>query len=116
MQAEGRYIPGVAFERDVFQAMSQYLRAIRTRLLVEPPIFAMLSLLGVRGARMALPSSYSTPSHYTIDRDNLVVPELLIEDVAVHAATLLRPVFDIVWQSCGYPGSPNYSDDGTWGR
>lgn len=116
VQSDGRNIPGVAFERDVFQALGQYLRAITTRLLVEPPIFAMLSLLGVRGARMALPSSYSMPPHYLIDRDNLVVPEVLIEDVTIHPATLLRPAFDIVWQSCGYPSSPNYADDGTWGR
>jgi hypothetical protein len=25
---------------------------------------------------------------------------------------LLRPMFDIVWQACGYPGSCNYDNEG----
>lgn len=42
------------------------------------------------------------------------MPEVIVEDLAALAATVLRPVFDQFWNAGGWPRSPNYDGDGRW--
>jgi hypothetical protein len=43
----------------------------------------------------------------TIDRDLVLLPDILVEDVSRHAAAMLKPLFDAVWQSDGHSQSCN---------
>lgn len=106
--SDGSYIPSDAYERYIINAVKQYTHLLGTVLGMEPPIFVMLSFLGVRGFTIRTDFAYDTQ---LIERDNLILPELLLEDFSVAPETLLRPAFDIVWQSCGYPASANYDDN-----
>lgn len=79
-------------------------------------MLVMLSLIGVRGYRMTVPPAAFDEGE-PIDRDDLVVPEILVEEYETDprsVASLLRPAFDAVWTACGYPRSPNYDPDGRW--
>ncbi len=51
---------------------------------------------------------------HTIDRDILLLPEIVIESYDVIAEDILRPCFDSIWNACGFPRSPNYDDTGEW--
>jgi len=105
----------VAFERYVFRALAGHL-ALQERLGVDPPVLVMLTLLGVRGYRMTVsPPDFDAGT--PIDRDDLVVPEILFEDYETDpqaVAGRMRPAFDAVWNACGFARSPNYGLDGLW--
>lgn len=53
--------------------------------------------------------------HNQMDRDDLYLPEVIIEDLSVESVpALLRPMFDIFWQSAGWSRGPIFDDDGNW--
>jgi hypothetical protein len=49
-----------------------------------------------------------------IDRDTLTLPETVVEDLNSKPENILRPMFDLVWNACGYPRSRNFDADGNW--
>ena len=52
---------------------------------------------------------------HTIDRDILLLPEIVIESYDVIAKDILRHCFDSIWNACGFPRSLNYDDTtGEW--
>ena len=86
---------------------------------VACPILIMLSMAGVRGARLGIEAWRVRKPPAGIDRDVLFVPEVLVEEydaVSDHkeAARTLRPIFDAVWNACGFARSFNYDDRGNW--
>jgi hypothetical protein len=106
------FIPSVAFEKDLIAALSQYVLVLK-ELSVALPAYVFVSLLGVGGYVMATggPWPYTNPM---IDRDNLLIPESVIESYDVQAEHVLRACFDSVWNACGFPQSPNYDANGQW--
>jgi Schlafen, AlbA_2 len=103
------------YEHWVEAAVRRFMQLLQKNS-VEPPIFVLLSMIGVRGRQIgwilneALGSS-APPSQ--IDRDPLLLPEIRIDAFAPDYYEALRPAFDVVWQSSGRSGSVNYTD-GKW--
>jgi len=86
---------------------------------IEPPIFVMLSLLAVRGYEMGVDESvfpFPMDAGYPVDRDDLLCPEIVVEDYESKAADILRPAFDAIWQAAGWGRSMNYDKSGKWTR
>jgi hypothetical protein len=108
----GKTIPSGTFEDKLISASTLYLKALRN-LGIEPPILVMISMLGVKGYTMAVdPIRFWGSYRQEIDRDSLILPDILVEDYSSEPALLLRPVFDVAWQSTGFSGSPNYDENG----
>ena len=42
------------------------------------------------------------------------IDRLTIEDYGIAATEMMRPVFDAVWNACGYAKSFNYNEKGEW--
>jgi Putative DNA-binding domain len=99
--------PVKTIEKSVVKGVAQYLKKM-VPLDITPPIVVMLSILGVRGCNV-LQAALSP-----IDRDNLILPDVLADDLNVDPPTLLRPVFDAMWQAGGIEGSRNYDKEGRW--
>lgn len=107
-----KMIPGLLIERELISALKSYLEVERS-LGFEPPIFAMISLLEVKDYAMAPLSRRFAPYRSEIDRDSLILPDILVEDYYTSdVARLLRPAFDAMWQATGFIGSPFYDDYG----
>lgn len=107
-------IPCVTFEEEFIDALKRYL-CVQKEIGAECPIVVMLSLLGVKGFTMAMPRNYWSHREYPIDRDDLIIPEILVESWDVDAATAIKPAFDAVWQASGWEGSPFYDKQtGAW--
>ena len=85
---------------------------VQQELGLEPPIILMLSFLGVRGYRIAFGTFRDTRP--AIDRDTVILPDVLMEDFSADPADVLRPVFDGVWQAAGWPRCLNYNAQGQW--
>jgi len=105
-------IPSLSFEQILSKALQKYLLALKI-LEVELPNFVFLTLLGVKGYSMAVDKyKYWREETQTIDRDVLMLPEIIINSYDVDVKDALRPCLDSVWNACGYPRSLNYDDKG----
>lgn len=110
-----RLIPSRTFEEELVDAVERYL-ALEKELGVEPPLFVLLTLLGVHGYEMGVSDTlFLSPwEDYTIDRDVLMIPEIVVEDLDTDVPKLMKPAFDAVWNAANWPGSGNYDDEGNW--
>jgi hypothetical protein len=106
-----------AYEERLVVALQGYLK-LMTALEIGPPLVVMLSLVGFKGARILRPADYFDPIDpdrvLAIDRDMLILPDVLVEDFGQAPAMILKPLFDTVWQAAGYIGSLNYDGEGNW--
>jgi hypothetical protein len=102
-------------EKRLIEALPIYLRA-QQDIGVQPPIFLIFTLLGVSGYVLGLKSGLRHMRHIQtpIDRDELEVPEIMLEDLGKDPAEVLRPVFDAVWNAAALPRCFNYDKDGNW--
>lgn len=113
-ETDGRnLIPSVAYEDTLRKALKKYL-GVQSRIGVEPPVVVMLSLLGVKGYVMAVSMSRRFDTGHPIDRDALLVPEVLVENREENVDKILRPIFDAVWNAAGWPHSINFDESGNW--
>jgi hypothetical protein len=48
------------------------------------------------------------------DRDPLLIPEVMAENLELPAATNLRPILDATWNAEGWAGSIYFDEDGKW--
>jgi len=108
-------IASTTLEEGVVQTLHRYVSLEQGLAVVSPFVF-MLSLVGVKAYWLAVKRPYDRKA---IEKDSLAIPEALIEDpptslTALDVARWLRSSFDVLWNACGYPGSLNYDEQGTW--
>jgi hypothetical protein len=111
----GLRIPALAFEQQVIEATSGILSFLNS-VAIEPPFYVFLSLLRVRGYAMFPGSTavFMAPRAHLreIDREDLILPEVILDAFDEDVPTALRPAFDVIWNASGWPGSPYYDEDG----
>jgi len=94
------------YENELIEALGRFLLLLQT-LGVDPPLALMLTLTGVKGCRIGV-SFGGAP----IDRDILLVPEVVLQDYGARPEHTLRPIFDAVWNAAGFARCPNYDSQG----
>lgn len=104
-------IPSRVFEERIIFAANTYLSSLK-KYGIFPPIWLCVSLLGVKGYVMALSSSVGKT--YPIDRNELILPEIPINTFIENTEQIFKPVFDLIWNACGFDGSLNYDENGKW--
>ena len=72
---------------------------------MQGPFVIMLALLGAKGAKLDSHLHIAIPKNFPLERDVVVLPDLTEEQHDVDAATLLRPLFDILWNAFGFDKS-----------
>jgi Putative DNA-binding domain len=80
---------------------------------VLPPLWGFLTITGVKGAKIPSDSDFGD-EYRDIDRDSLLLPEFVIDDLGADASSLLRPVFDLIWNASGFARSFNFDTQGKW--
>jgi hypothetical protein len=105
------HIPDSHFEKRIMESVTAFLDAYMG-MGMGLPIFVLTTLLGVEG--FGITSGPESFGQHVIDRDQLLLPDVMVDDPGFQVDKLLRPVFDTICQSAGLPGSPNYKEDGTW--
>jgi hypothetical protein len=109
-----RTISSVAYEKGLRDALPRFL-SIQKQLGVEPSLLIMLSLLGVSSYTMAVDHSrFRRSDIHPIDRDALLVPEVVVESFECDSTEVMRPIFDAIWNAAGWPQSMNYNAQGKW--
>jgi len=105
-------IPSKALEIRIVDSLNKY-NALLSHLGVNCPLWICLSLLGVKNYWLWVDNRWLDDA-YTIDRDELITPEVQLESFTEDAAQVLRPIFDSIWQACGYKRSFSYDENGNW--
>jgi hypothetical protein len=80
---------------------------------IQPPVWGFLTITGTKGARIPTDHVFGDENR-SIDRDTLMLPEFVIDDLGTDAAALLRPVFDLVWNASGFARSFSFDTSGKW--
>jgi len=114
------YIKGYKLDEVLVKAVDRYFRLLR-ELGIESPVFLLLSLVGAGDYRMLQKGGplHSYSKLRTVDRDDLLVPEVMVEslDQDLHALQQrMRPLLDAVWNAVRLPHSPHYDESGNWRR
>jgi len=101
-------IPSLLFEESVVQYVLHCFQLMR-QLGCSAPVLIGISLIGVKGMTMA-----GSDRGGKIDRDVLVLPEVMVEDLSTRPSPLLKKALDWVWNACGSAGSPYFDASGNW--
>lgn len=110
-QGEKR-IPQVFFERKIIEAFPRFVDGL-IKLGIRTPFFVALAFVEVRDCFLAS-EIYLERSSRVVWRENLlVIPEIEITEFNEDAGILLKPLFDMVWNTFGFGESQNYRD-GKW--
>jgi hypothetical protein len=87
---------------------------------VEPPIVISMSLLRVKGFVFDNTPGLRVESAYHnlgIDRDDLILPDVLIDEYPESRDKMskeVKPILDAIWNAAGWPRSMNYDENGIW--
>lgn len=109
-----RIIPTAALEKALLQATPNYLK-VQKDLGIAPPIYVLVSLVGVKGSPLGVSNSfYDVSDRHAIDQDVLQLPEAVVQDYGDRVESVLRGPIDVFWNAGGYPKSHNFDDAGNW--
>lgn len=103
-------LPSQAIERSLITYVPQCLKIIKD-LGATPPVAVAVSFLGIQGRRIAVPGMFDTASD-PINRDALLLPEVIAQHFTDAADVLLKPSLDLLWNAFGYERSPYFDAQG----
>lgn len=105
-----KLFPAPAVARELMKAVGSYFAVLKI-VEIAPPVFVMASLLGVEGYFI---TGHHGDTEEVFDRDTLLLPDLLVEELPADPPRLLRPAFDALWQASGWSHCFYYDDGGNW--
>ncbi len=107
-------LPGTVFELRSIELFARF-RDLAPALGIDPPVYAFLSMVGVRGCRLGFGGmGVIYENDHPLSQDVVLLPEVVMEDFGADPGRLLRPAFDVVWNAFGLLRSLNYDDQGNW--
>jgi len=104
-------IPSSYYEQEIVASLASIQGFLR-KLNVEPPLALLLTLTGVKGLTMALDPRWMAYRPHTIDREILLLPEVIVEEYDKTAEENLKPLFIMIWQAAGFDRNYNYDQHG----
>jgi hypothetical protein len=99
-----------AIERMVVTYSSNFLNFTPT-LDIEPPFIVYLSLCDTKNANIFTKEYRSRLDPNSFDRDEILLPGVIVEDIDSVTPQTFKQTFDMLWQCAGWKGSPSYIVD-----
>jgi hypothetical protein len=106
-----KWIFATKFETAIIEQLPKYLNVLKQRNF-NAPYFVQITFLNVKDYTIYLQNRFFFDT-YKIEKDELHLQNVLIENIDEHLAKTLKPAFDVLWNSGGYPDSINYNN-GNW--
>jgi hypothetical protein len=107
----GNPLPSQIFEQKIVERFADAVSLLK-ELESPEPIFVAVTLLNMKGRNMALPNSIWDYTSAPFDRDTILSPDMLIENLRdnfPHRDTLL-PIVNSIWQAAGIEETPYLGD------
>lgn len=108
-----RLISSIEYEAEIIRCGSRLMELLR-RLKIDPPYMVMLSVLGVREYSIFVESLRWQSQSRAIERDNLYLDEVVVDNPEQEFSQTMHPIFDQLWNASGWAGSMNYDKEGKW--
>jgi len=86
-------------------AISFYLEAG-----ISPPV--IISCAIINGEGFTIPRNRGQNTLGKIDRNLLLVPDVVVDDLDKNVFEIVKPILDSLWNSCGYMKCEYYDDEG----
>ena len=116
MALRNKTLHNIWFEKEIVESVSAYLIVLE-EMKIRPPITVGISLIGFKGFSLGL-SDQQKLSNFeeeeVLDRDLLMVPEILLNEYVENVPAVLKPVFDMFWNAFGYSKSLNFDSENKW--
>jgi schlafen family protein len=93
-------------EKKLLEMVPGYVRVVEA-LGCQPPIFILVSLVGVKG--LGISANYSFTSlngPHAIDRDIVKLPDFMIQEFSEPTGPIVDEIMNAIWQASGYDGRP----------
>ncbi len=103
----------VGYERDVTELLAMFIRFYQENG-VQPPAYVFVSVLGLKGFRLQTGNGVGLNKRIPLDRNDLILSEVVVDDFSAKPQVVMKPIFDLVWNAFGYERSYNYDKDGNW--
>lgn len=110
-------------EEIIIKALTDYIEFYQS-LELELPIYVFLTLIDVKGYIFHLDDDFRNiyevnyrmrgGNKIVIDRNDLIIPEMIINNYETSSSEILRPAFNLIWNSVGFARDFNYQDNGEW--
>jgi len=105
-----RMIPMWSVESGTMEYVQQILGLLGT-LGFQPPFYVFVSFIGTKGKTMSPPSGQFFLHQEEITQNELLLPEVVIENTTDNLHHKFRPVFDLIWNAAGMSHSLNFDAD-----
>ena len=109
-----RLIPSIAYEKAIFDYVPFCFQKLQ-ELSRSAPVIVALTLTNVKGLQMGTDGArFGFDVSQPLSMETLILPEAVVEDLADAPDKILKPMFDLVWNACGFPESRNFDREGKW--
>ncbi len=90
--------------------------ALQRALGVAPPVTLLLSIMNAGNFHLRISEGFfgTNMSEHQIDRDQIFLPEVVLNDFSVDRIAYLKPVFDCLWNAAGEKKCGFYRFNGEW--
>jgi hypothetical protein len=108
------YFAGPDFADEIISALRQYIGVLASYD-AGWPVYAFLSLCNARGSHLRYSASgigYNDAG--PLGREVIALPEVLIGDASVNLLSVMRPVFNTLWNAFGFAKCDMYGSQGQW--
>jgi hypothetical protein len=109
-------VPLTLMERCLLKRLPGYLD-LQSKVGVVSPVVLFLSFLSMAGYSCELGTGGFRDRPKAIMRDQILLPSVVVDVQDRERAVLeraIKPIFDALWNTWGYPGSTNFGTDDRW--
>jgi hypothetical protein len=103
----------INYEKLIVETINEYLDTYH-ELSIDLPAFIFLSFIDVAGYKLTADNVRSPLHNPSIQKNIFTLPEVMVSSHEEDIPELLKPLFDTVWNACGYTRSYNYDETGKW--
>ncbi len=114
-QKNPKSIPAIEIENWILKSLESLL-SIADVIEINRPFSIGITLLDVEDYDITLlpwVAGHIPPTAETIDRYQILIPEVIIEDSTESIESTMLPAFNSMWNSGAWPKSYTYNEDGT---
>lgn len=106
-------VTGCLLETRVLLALKAHMSVLEEQGAARPFV-VFLSLHGVEGRKLVDTTYDHRPweDPFKFDRDTVLLPDVMLVDDGRSIEDVMKPVFDVMWQAAGWPGSRGYDAQG----
>jgi hypothetical protein len=96
-------------EKELIESINGYLEC-QEAIGVNTPLVIMLAFCEVKNYKFS--DRYGSTFGHPIDRDTLIFPEVVIENYKCDVDTIMKPIFDAMWNAAGMQKAMTYDEAG----